>query len=151
VRNKIETRSVLLKSPLQQHLLISLVNTLPLEQDNPIEVLIREQPKDRTLDQNRYYHWRVTSITKDGWFHKKQWPHDTWHTFLGKHIMPEEITTKDGEVRSKWIEGIDGELQVISTKLLEKKCFADYITLCEVFGAEELGVQFPVNRNDIPQ
>ena len=55
--------------------------------------------------------------------------------------MPEKVTTKDGEVRSKWIEVPSGDPIVISTAQLERRCFAEYTTAVEAFGAG-LGVQF---------
>ena len=61
--------------------------------------------------------------------------------------MPETIVTKDGETRSKWEEVPDGDAVVISTTKLERRCFAEYPTAVEAFGAS-LGVQFSANPNE---
>jgi len=145
-RQKFLTRSILLRSDVQVYTVNALIKQVPLDPDKPIEVLIREQPRQRGLDQNGLYHLRLDEIEAQGWFHGKQFAHELWHIYCGKKIMPEIITTKDGEERSKWIELPDGELTVISTTQLEKKCFADYTTAVEAFGAD-LGVHFSARPN----
>ena len=118
-----------------------LIPNLPLDKDNPLEVTIREQVKQRGLDQNGLYWLRLREIAEQGWFQGRLYSAEIWHEYAKKHIMPEEIVTKDGEIRSKWLDTPDGEPVVISTTQLAKGCFAEYTQLVEVFGAE-LGVRF---------
>ena len=146
-RTKFEQRSIVLVSDLQVNTAINLINNLPLDPDRPLEILIRERPKVRGLDQNGLYWKRLGEIADQGWFKQKQFSADLWHEYCKIHIMAEEITTKDGEVRSKWIELPDGTTTVISTTKLEKLCFAQYTTEVEAFGAG-LGVHFSARQHE---
>lgn len=140
-RGKFETRSILLRSPVQVLTMRMLLSHLPLDPDKPLEILIREQPRARGLDDNALYWLRLGEIAEQGWIHGKQFNADCWHEYSKRHIMPDEITTKDGGKRSKWTELPDGTMTVASTTILERGCFREYRTLVEVFGAS-LGVQF---------
>lgn len=148
MRPKYNTRSILIVGSMQAETACQVIKNLPLDPVHPIEVLIREQVKVRGLDQNGYYWMRLGEIAEQGWFNGKQYTSDLWHEYSGRHIMPEKITTKDGEVRSKWIEAPDGTMSIISTTKLERSCFAGYTQLVEVFGAQELGVLFKTNRSE---
>lgn len=146
-RTKFEPRSIVLVSDLQVNTAINLINNLPLDPDRPLEILIRERPKVRGLDQNGLYWKRLGEIAQQAWFNQKQFNTNLWHEHCKAHIMSDEITTKDGEVRSKWIELPDGTTTVISTTDLEKGCFAQYTTEVEVFGAG-LGVHFSARQHE---
>lgn len=141
MRNKFGTRQILLRSKQQAETAIQLISNLPLDQDQPLEILIREQVKQRGIDQNGLYFRRVRDIAEQGWFEGRQYSTDVWHQYLAKYEMPEEIVTKDGEVRSKWESLPDGTQAVISTTRLSKGCFAEYAAIVEAFGAS-LGVRF---------
>jgi len=104
-------------------------------------VVIREPVKVRGLDQNGLYWLRLGEIAEQAWFGGRQYSKEVWHHYCGINIMPEKVTTKDGEVRSKWIEVPSGDPIVISTTQLERRCFAEYTAAVEAFGAG-LGVQF---------
>lgn len=141
VRQKFESRSILIRSSLQVHTVKCLVDNAPIDPDFPIEVVFREPVKARGLDQNGLYWKRLGEIGEQGWFEGRLFSKEVWHIYAGKHIMPEEIITRDGETRSKWIESPDGDPVVISTTKLEKGCFAKYTTMVEAFGTS-LGVRF---------
>lgn len=152
-RTKFLTRSILLVGEVQLKTAHALLDHVPIDANKPLELVVREQVKQRGLDANGYYWLRLGEIAEQAWFGGKQFGSDLWHEYAKINIMPEQITTKDGVVRSKWIEGVGGKLTVVSTTLLEKGCFAEYTTLVEVFGAE-LGVMFSVNpreRNECAQ
>jgi hypothetical protein len=146
-RDKFTTRTILLKSELQRNTLLSLIPNLPLDAEKPLQVIVREEVKARGLDANGYYWLRIGEIASQAWFEGKQFSKEVWHIYLGKHHMPEMITTKDGEARSKWVESPDGSMVVISTTQLERGCFAAYTEIVEAFGAS-LGVQFSANPNE---
>jgi len=122
--------------------LCNYLSTLPLDADRPLEVVIREPVRQRGLDQNGYYWHRLGEIAEQGWLNGRQFDSYLWHEYAKIHLMPDLVTTKDGIERSKWMESPNGSLAVISTKLLEKGCFAQYTQLVEIFGAQELGVRF---------
>lgn len=140
-RQKFQTREFLLRSDIQVATLLALIPHLPLDADHPLSVRIGEQIKVRGLDQNGYYFMRIGEIAEQAWIDGKQFSKEAWHEYAKKNIMPEEIITKDGEVRSKWEPTPDGDMSVISTTRLEKGCFAEYTTAVEAFGAG-LGVMF---------
>lgn len=146
-RPKFEQRKFRLVGELQLRSVMALLPNLPLDAAKPLEIIIREEVKARKLDQNAYYWLRLGEISAQAWIGGRQFSADTLHEYAKREIMPEEITTKDGEVRSKWEMLPNGERTVISTTLLERGCFADYTTAVEAFGAE-LGVQFSANPND---
>lgn len=141
IRHEFPPRRILLRSQLQVDTVIALVKNVPLDPDNPIEVLFREQPKARGNDANSYYWMRLGEIAEQAWVHGKQFNSDSWHEYCKRHIMPNEITTKAGDRVSKWLESPDGTMTITSTTALEKRCFAEYIDQVEAFGAG-LGVQF---------
>lgn len=146
-RPKFATRQFFLRTDTQTATLLALIPHLPLDQDNPLEVVIREPVKARGMDQNGYYFMRIGELAGQAWIDGKQFSKDAWHEYAKKNIMPEEITTKDGEVRSKWEETPDGGMSVISTTRLERGCFADYTNAVEAFGAS-LGVMFSASRDE---
>ena len=146
-RPKFTTRKVLLRTWEQVRLLVNLIPNLPIDSENPLEIIIREPVKVRGLDQNGYYFMRLGEIAEQAWIEGRQYSKDAWHEYARKNIMPEQVTTKNGDVISKWIETPDGGCAVISTTLLEKGCFAEYTNAVEAFGAS-LGVMFSASRDE---
>ena len=137
------TRRVILVGEVQRDAAIALLSNVPLG----LEVLIRTPVKVRGLDQNGYYFMRIGEIAGQAWIDGKQFSKDAWHVYAKKNLLPEEITTKDGEVRSKWELTPDGDMSVISTTRLERGCFAEYTNAVEAFGAS-LGVMFSASRDE---
>lgn len=148
-RPKFETRKFLLSKQTAVDGALGLIRNLPIDPDRPLEVVVREPVKGRSLDANAYYWLRLGEIAQQAFIDGKQFDSEVWHTYLKRNVMPEQVTLKDGSVRSKWVEQPDGELDVISTTKLEKSCFHDYTLCVEVFGAE-LGVRFSANPREVP-
>jgi hypothetical protein len=146
-RPKFETRKIRLIGQQQLQNALALLPNLPLDATKPLELVIREEVKARKLDQNGYYWLRLGEIAAHAWFHGRQFSADVWHEFMKREVMPEEITTKDGVVRSKWEVMPNGDRTPISTTLLERGCFAEYTTAVEAFGAG-LGVEYSANPNE---
>jgi len=144
-----QSRTLLITSELMRETAIQLIRNLPLDLIKPIQVKIGEADRARGLDANGLYWLRLGELAAQGWHNGKQYSSEIWHAYARRHIMPEQIITKDGEPRSKWLEMPDGSMETISTTQLERKCFSEYITLVEVFGAQELGVKFSSNRNEM--
>ena len=140
-RSKFTTRTVLLVGKVQQETAIAALRNAPLDPENPLEMVIREKAKVRGLDQNGLYWLRLGELAEQAWQDGKQYNSDVWHEYARRELMQDTITTKDGEVRSKWIELPNGELTVISTTQLERGCFAEYTTRVEAFGSG-MGVMF---------
>ncbi|SFE11083.1 recombination protein NinB [Nitrosomonas sp. Nm166] len=143
-RPKIPKFSTLIVSERQKEILATKIMNLPVDEENPIQVVISEQVKQRGLDQNAYYWKRMTEISEQAFSNGRQYNADIWHEYCKRHIMPDQVETKNGEMVSKWIEMPDGTTVVISTTQLSKKQFASYTEMCEAFGAS-LGVIFSAN------
>ena len=136
-------RKFVIRDDSQRKAVCMLANNVP----EGIEVLFRKEVKARGIDQNGLYWLRLGEIAEQVWFGGKQYDKDTWHEYCRRYVMPEEITTKAGEVRSKWVELPNGSLTVISTSMLERGCFSNYITAVEAFGAE-YGARFSANPRE---
>lgn len=146
-RPKFAERKFLLSTQDVRDRAVALIGNLPLDEIRPLELVIREKVDARKLSQNNYMWMRLGEIAEQAYFEGRRFASDIWHEHCRREVMPEEITTKDGIVRSKWIELPRGGTTIISTTELEKKCFADYCTMIEAFGAS-LGVKFSANPRD---
>ena len=144
MREKYTTRSIILLGDPQKEIACAAIHNAP----TGLEVVIREPVKVRGLDQNGLYWLRLGEIAEQAWLGGRQYSKEVWHHYAGINLMPEQITTKDGETQSKWVEVPSGNPIVISTTQLERKCFAEYTTIVEAFGAS-LGVQFSVNPREV--
>jgi hypothetical protein len=140
-RDKYNPKTIILVGEVQKNTAILLIQQAPIDPVHPVEVVIRDQVKARKLDQNGYYWLRIGEIAAQAWIDGRQFSADTWHEYMKREVMPEEITTKNGVTRSKWEFMPNGERTVLSTTLLERGCFAEYTTAVEAFGAS-MGVQF---------
>lgn len=149
-RNKFATRSFLLRSQVQLDALSALIKHLPLDNDNPLEVVIREPAKGRGLNQNALM-WvgTLADIANQAWVNGRQFSAEVWHEYLKRLYLPEEYSeelTKDGY--RKWDYTPSGERVLVgSTTQLTKRGFADYLTQVEAHGAE-MGVMFTDNRRE---
>lgn len=142
-REKFQTRNIILAGESQKELAEAMIRNAPLG----IEIVAREIVKARGLDANGYYWLRLGEIANQAWLNGRQFSSDCWHEYAKRNLMPEEVTTKDGATRPKWLETPDGVLTVISTTQLERRCFADYTSAVEAFGAS-LGVLFSANPRE---
>ncbi len=120
---------------------IALIRNLPLCDKRPLIITVDEYKKQRSLDANSYYWMRLGEIADQAFLGGRKYNSDCWHEYAKKMLMPDEVTLKDGTVTSKWVELPDGDTTVISTTQLERKCFAEYTTCVEAFGAN-LGVHY---------
>lgn len=143
-RQKIPKFSTLIVSERQKEILATKIMSLPVDEENPIQVDIGEKVKKRGLDQNAYYWKRMSEISEQAFSNGRQYQADIWHEYCKRHVMPDQVETKNGDLSSKWIEMPDGLVVVISTAELSKKQFAQYTEMCEAFGAS-LGVMFSAN------
>lgn len=147
-RAKFATRQFFLRSDTQTATLLALVPHLPLDQDNPLEVIIREKAKVRGMDQNALM-WvgPLAEIAAQAWVAGRQYSAEVWHEQFKREYLPEEFDeelTKEGY--RKWDYTPAGDRVLIgSTTQLTKKGFSQYLTQVEAFGAG-LGVQFSVRR-----
>lgn len=152
-REKFKTVTIILDSPFKRNIALAKMTNAPIDTDKPLEWILREKVKVRGLDANGYYWLRLGEIAEQAWFQSgvddkpQRYSKDAWHIYAGRMLMPEIVTTKDGERRSKWVTVPDGSVAVISTTLLESAFFAKYTEIVEAFGAS-LGVMFSANPRE---
>ncbi|HET8688837.1 MAG TPA: recombination protein NinB [Methanosarcina sp.] len=127
---------------------IAMINQLPC--DGSMEVVIKPYKKLSSHEQRkRMFGYIVGEIAAQGWLQGRQFSVDVWHEFLKAKFLPESFTegiTLDGYV--KHLEMPDGSLKMIgSTTMLTAKGHAEYVTACEAWAAQELGVRFSAQYN----
>lgn len=77
----------------QRARLIALVENLPLDAAKPLEVVIREEKKARTLDQNAILHAIFDEVSKSGitWMGKERTPQEWKVLFISGHAVATKI------------------------------------------------------------
>jgi hypothetical protein len=144
-RDKFEQRRILLRTRDQVDRVLALVQNLPLDQNKPLEVLIREEVRARKLDQNALM-WvgPLADIAAQAWVDGRQFSAEVWHEFAKKEFLPDDFDAelcKDENYR-KWDFDPSGDRVLVgSTTQLTVKGFAQYLEQLHAFGGS-LGVQF---------
>jgi hypothetical protein len=155
MRDKFTTRLIYLANGQVQQHLIKLIVNLPIDAENPLEIVIREKQVRRGLDANaRMWVGPLKDIAEQAWVDGRQFSAEVWHDYFKKEFLPEtndpelhELVT-DQENWKKWDYAPDGERVLVGTTTkLSKKGFARYVMQVEAFGAN-LGVMFSANPNE---
>lgn len=137
-------RSFLLLGASQQAAAEAFLRNLPLDAENPIEVVVRERVKPRKMSQNALM-WAgpLNSIAEQAWVNGKRFSAEAWHEHFKREYLPEEFDHElclEGYVKWQFTPRGDRAL-VGSTSGLTVKGMAQYLTQIEAAGAE-LGVDF---------
>lgn len=140
-RNPIAKITLIVRTELQRDTLVQKSKNIPIDPDNPIQVVFSEMTKARGVDQNAYYWMRLVEIANQAWFSGRQYHSDVLHEYCKRNVMPDMVEIKSGEKVSKFVDSPDGHAVIISTTQLSKKQFAEYTEMVEAFGAS-LGVLF---------
>tara|TARA_R110002126_G_scaffold21609_1_gene77953 strand:- start:1730 stop:2152 length:423 start_codon:yes stop_codon:yes gene_type:complete len=98
--------------------------------------------KKRSSMQNALYWRRINEISEQAFLNKQQFSAFSWHIYFKQKIMQIEFEDKTGKVITKYIQLPDGSTALKSTSVMSKKEFSDYITKCEAYATQELGVKF---------
>ena len=147
-RQKFPTRQIMLRTVQQRGIVMALLPNLPLDEANPLEVIIREPVKARGPDQNSLM-WvgPLADIEAQAWVDGRQFSAEVWHEHFKREYLPEEFDpelTKEGY--RKWDYTPAGERVLIgSTTQLTKRGFSQYLEQIEADGAG-MGVQFGARR-----
>ena len=143
-RPKFLTRKFNLIGETQRDLAIACLRSVPIDAACPIEVIVRELVKVRSLDANAAY-WAgpLRDIAEQAWVQGKQYSADVWHEQFKREYLPEEPSEELCKAHyRKWDVTPAGDRVLIgSTTQLTVKGFALYLQAVEAFGAS-LGVQF---------
>lgn len=129
----------------------ALIENLPVDAARPLEVVIREEKRKRTLDQNALY-WAgpLRDIAEQAWVHGRQYSAEVWHEHFKREFLPDPDWSacdhshiKDGF--AKWARTPNGTNVLIgSTTGLTLRGMAVYLEQVYAYGAS-LGVQFSEN------
>lgn len=138
------TKTIRLIGTAQKEVAINAIQNAPIDSEYPLEVIIREEQKARSLSANALM-WAgpLNDIANQAWVHGKQYSALVWHEYFKEQFLPEfansEIT-KEGY--KKYEETPDGRRILIgSTSKLTKHGFSIYMEQIYAYGAN-LGVRF---------
>ncbi len=142
-RQKFQQRTFRLIGRQQVEGLLALVRNLPVDAHKPLEVIIREEKKSRTMDQNALM-WSgpLRDIAEQAWVEGRQYSAEVWHEFFKREFLPNASGegTKDGY--QKWVDLPTGVTVLVgSTTQLTVRGMSDYLEQVYAYGAS-LGVQF---------
>ena len=129
---------------LQADTAISAIQNAPIDSDKPLEVIIREEQKGRSLSANALM-WAgpLNDIASQAWVHGKQYSALIWHEYFKEKFLPDfPDPTQVKEGYRKYEETPDGRRVLIgSTQKLTKHGFSLYMEQIYAYGAD-LGVRF---------
>lgn len=144
---KFDARRFVLAGEEQRRNAIALLSNVPLG----LEVLIREQVKQRGLDANALM-WAgpLKDIAEQAYVGGRRYSAEVWHEQFKAEFLPEDDATdlcelvKDPIKWKKWDYTPNGDRVLIgSTTDLTKKGFSQYLEQIHAYGSL-LGVQFGV-------
>lgn len=146
-RAEFKTVVIRLVSPVQIETAHNKLNNIPLDSENPLEMVLREVKKLRGADANsRMWAGPLKEIADQAWVNRRQFSAEVWHEFFKAEFLPEDdhpelsLLAKDGY--RKWDDGPKGNRVLVgSTTALLKRGFALYLQQVEAYGAS-LGVMF---------
>jgi hypothetical protein len=148
MREKYQTRQILLGNGMTKETAKSLIDNCPLDPVKPLEFILREAVKPRKADQNALM-WSgpLADIAQQAWVQGRTFSAETWHEHFKREFLPEshiEGMTKEGY--QKWDITPSGERVLIgSTTDLTVRGFSEYLEQIHAYGAS-LGVRFHTVR-----
>jgi len=128
----------------QAEIAINAIQNAPIDSEYPLEVIIREEQKARSLSANALM-WAgpLNDIAQQAWVHGRQYSALIWHEYFKEKFLPEIADpkfTKEGY--KKYEETPDGRRVLVgSTSKLTKWGFSNYMEQIYAYGGE-LGVKF---------
>ena len=144
MRTEYLTKTIRLIGKLQIDTAISAIQNAPIDSDKPLEVIIREEQKGRSLSANALM-WAgpLNDIATQAWVHGRQYSTLIWHEYFKEQFLPDFPDPKQvKEGYRKYEETPDGRRVLIgSTQKLTKHGFNLYIENIYAYGAD-LGVRF---------
>jgi hypothetical protein len=150
-REKYPTRTIALRTRDIVDRAIAMLNSIPIDPDKPIELIVREQVKARKPDQNALM-WRgpLKDIAEQAYVVGRSYSAEVWHEHFKRQYLPEvydDLLCKSESYR-KWDITPGGERVLVgSTTELTIHGFALYLTAIEADGAN-MGVMFHANPRD---
>lgn len=133
-------RTIKLDSQQRKELAIAAINNCPLDQN--LEVVIREQVKARTLDQNAaMFAGVLRDMENQLWVEGRTFSAEVWHEWAKAEYLPDENVepyihelVKNPDTYRKWDINPRGERVLVgSTTQLTKYGFVQYHTQLEAY------------------
>lgn len=149
---KFTTRVFRLVGEAQRAAAAALLSNLPVDSNDPLEVVFREPVKGRSLDQNALM-WAgpLRDIEEQAWLGGRQFSADAWHEYFKEQYLPDDAElqpdelakrVKNPEKYRKWDFTPGGRRVVVgSTTELTKFGFSEYLEQVIAEGAG-LSVRF---------
>ena len=148
-RHKFLERRISLRNETVRENVLALISNLPVSDSRPLQMIIREEAKARTLDQNALM-WSgpLADIEAQAWLNGRQYSAVLWHEYYKAEYLPEEDATdlhllvKDPFKWRKWDWTPKGDRVLVgSTTDLTKYGFSQYLEQVHADGAS-MGVSF---------
>ena len=151
-RPKVGISPIYLRGQSQVEFAVKAIRGVPLDSENPVEVLIREKPRQRGLTLNAAY-WAgpLADIARQAWRNDRQYSAEVWHSGMKTLFLPDPdepdfdpAHVLDPEKYVKWVINpiTDQRDCVGSTTQLTDAGMRIYLLKMEAFAAQELGVRF---------
>ena len=129
---------------LQADTAINAIQNAPIDIERPLEVIIREEQKERSLSANALM-WAgpLNDIATQAWVHGKQYSALIWHEYFKEKFLPDfPDFTQVKEGYRKYEETPDGRRVLIgSTQNLTTHGYSLYMEQIYAY-VSELGVRF---------
>lgn len=143
---KFQQRTIRLLSEIQRNTAIAMINNLPLGKG--LEIVARETPKARSIEQNNLMWAVLTCIAEQVWADSRQFSAECWHIYAKTLWLPEGNESniaelvKDPDTYQKWSVLPDGSRTLTgSTGDLTKYGFSEYMSNMYAFAGNR-GVTF---------
>jgi len=134
--------------------LVALIDNLPVDAARPLEVVIREEKRKRTIDQNALM-WSgpLRDIAEQAWVQGRQYSAEVWNEHFKRELLPDQdrADCDDSHIKDgyrKWSTTPGGICVLVgSTTGLTVRGMASYLEQVYAYGAS-LGVQFQEKKRD---
>jgi len=151
MRQPFEKRIIVLRAEEQRQRALALIGNLPMDADEPLQVVVSDYKPPRKPDQNALM-WAgpLKDISEQAWIDGKKFSAEAWAELFKREFLPEDFNPDYcREGYQKWTFTPKGDRVLIgSTTLLTVKGFAWYLEQVYAFGAN-LGVEFHANPNEV--
>ncbi len=152
-RDTFPTRRILLRTEMQRQAAHAMINSMPLDDSKPLEIIGREEAKARKPDQNALM-WvgPLADIAQQAYYQGRTYSAEIWHELFKVMCLPEdddpEINLLAKEGYRKWDYLPNGDrICVGSTTKLTVTGFSRYLEQVQAHGAS-MGVIFHANPRE---
>ena len=89
-REKVNVPTIYLRTERQRAYAQKVIQEMPLDDENPVEVIVREKPKKRKLSLNdAMWAGPLKDIAEQAWHNNRQYSADEWHEGFKALFLPD--------------------------------------------------------------